>query len=192
LKLDHLLVAVDDLDAAAERFADRYGLSSIAGGVHEGVGTANRLIPLGERYIELIAVVDPTSDSPIAQLVAATAVGGDALFGVSLAVDDIDAVAARIGSGVVQMSRGDVRFAVTGMEVALGPERLPFFIEWAGAEGHPAGSQGRLDWVEVGGDDARAAAWIGGEVDGVRLVGGKPGVHQACVTRADGVEVLLG
>ena len=191
MNIDHVLVAVDDLDAAAERFSRNYGLASVAGGRHDGVGTANRLIPLGDRYIELISVVDPSSDHPVARTVAAAALGGDALMGVSLAVDDIEAVAARIGSGVVAMSRGDVRFSVAGMEVAIGPERLPFFIEWGG-DGHPVGSQGTLDWVELGGDEVRASAYLGGDVDGLRLVGGAPGVHRAGVTTTDGRRVILG
>ena len=59
LTLDHVLVAVRDLDGAIEEFEKRYGLRSIEGGRHPGVGTANRIVPLGREYIELIAVVDP-------------------------------------------------------------------------------------------------------------------------------------
>jgi hypothetical protein len=36
----------------------RYGLASIEGGRHPGWGTANRIIPLGDAYIELVTVVD--------------------------------------------------------------------------------------------------------------------------------------
>ncbi len=49
---------VTDLEAARAHFLDSYGLQSLAGGEHP-TGTANRIIPLGRTYIELIAVVDP-------------------------------------------------------------------------------------------------------------------------------------
>ena len=60
LTLDHVLVAVADLDRSAADFDQRYGLRSVEGGRHPGVGTANRIVPLGKDYIELIAVVDPS------------------------------------------------------------------------------------------------------------------------------------
>ena len=47
-----------DLAAAAEEIEARHGLASIEGGRHPGWGTANRIVPLGEAYLELVAVVD--------------------------------------------------------------------------------------------------------------------------------------
>lgn len=63
VSVDHVLVAVRDLDEAARIFEDRYGLSSIPGGRHPRIGTANRIVPLGRTYIELIAVVDAAEAS---------------------------------------------------------------------------------------------------------------------------------
>lgn len=50
---------VVDLDLSGRRLLDRYGLVSVFGGRHPEVGTANRIVPLGSTYLELIAVVDP-------------------------------------------------------------------------------------------------------------------------------------
>jgi hypothetical protein len=58
IELDHVLIAVADLDAAAQEVQDRYGLASVEGGRHQGLGTANRIVPLGETYLELVAMVD--------------------------------------------------------------------------------------------------------------------------------------
>lgn len=195
-------MAVQDLDAAAARLRADYGLASVAGGSHGPMGTANRLVPLGDQYIELIAVEDPTSTAPTALRIAEWSAAGDALAGLSLAVDGIDAVATRIGSSVVPMQRstadGVISFVVTGMEAALGPERLPFFIEWRdgaelrlGAEppDHHAEVLG-IAWVELGGDEARAREWLGGEVEGLRLVGGPPGIHRAAIATGAGEVVL--
>lgn len=58
LHLDHVLVAVPDLNAAGREIEVRHGLSSIEGGRHPAWGTANRIVPLGDSYLELVAVVD--------------------------------------------------------------------------------------------------------------------------------------
>lgn len=54
MHIDHLIYAVRDLDAAAARL-DALGLSSYFGGTHPGLGTSNRIVPLGLSYIELLA-----------------------------------------------------------------------------------------------------------------------------------------
>jgi hypothetical protein len=52
LALDHVIVMVQDLDAAARRCYEATGLASVAGGRHPGHGTGNRIVPLGGSYIE--------------------------------------------------------------------------------------------------------------------------------------------
>ena len=47
-----------DLAAASREIESRYGLASIEGGRHGDWGTANRIVPLGEAYLELVSVVD--------------------------------------------------------------------------------------------------------------------------------------
>ena len=55
VELDHALIAVAVLATAASEIEARYGLASIEGGRHPGWGTANRIVPLGDTYLELIA-----------------------------------------------------------------------------------------------------------------------------------------
>jgi Glyoxalase-like domain len=59
VELDHILIPVADLSSGVAMFEARYGLVSIEGGRHAGWGTANRIVPLGQTYLELVAVVDP-------------------------------------------------------------------------------------------------------------------------------------
>ena len=54
--LSQIIVGVRDLDASADRFRSM-GFDVVDGGVHPGVGTANRVVPLGGQYIELLGVV---------------------------------------------------------------------------------------------------------------------------------------
>ena len=46
MELDHVLIAVAELEAAAREIEGRYGLTSVEGGRHAGWGTANRIVPL--------------------------------------------------------------------------------------------------------------------------------------------------
>src|SRR4029453_4960474 len=59
LRLDHVVLAVRDLDAPGTRILNELGLGSLPGGRHPGWGTGNRIVPLGYEYVELLAVVDP-------------------------------------------------------------------------------------------------------------------------------------
>ena len=75
IELDHVLIAVTDLDAAGREFEAHHGLSSVAGGRHPGWGTANRIVPLGDTYLELVAAVDAVeaAGNPFGRWVAAAA-----------------------------------------------------------------------------------------------------------------------
>jgi hypothetical protein len=171
LRIDHVLYAVSDLEAAATRFEEDLGLESIPGGRHPRWGTANRIVQLGPDYLELVGVVDPqvAADSPFGRMVRDA---GDGLLGWSVATDDLDAVAARLGLTVRRggRSRPDGvrltwRYAGVEESVASGGT-LPFFIQWEGpGELHPGGDHAAapgIKWVEVAGDEAQMHDWLGG------------------------------
>ena len=61
LILDHVLIAVRDLDAAKDTF-ERLGFKVTPEGKHPGRGTSNRLVVFGGEYLELISVHDPEGD----------------------------------------------------------------------------------------------------------------------------------
>ena len=55
--IDHLVIAVADPDAAADELSETLGIPAGGGGRHDHLGTYNRLIWLGDTYLELIARV---------------------------------------------------------------------------------------------------------------------------------------
>lgn len=99
MRIDHLVVAVRDLDEAARRYREELGLDSAPGGRHPGWGTGNRIVPLGDDYVELIALIDAdeAAGHPSGRAVLAAAEGGDRLFATCVATDDIEGVASRLG-----------------------------------------------------------------------------------------------
>jgi len=59
VELDHVLIAVTDLESAAEAFDERFGLASVEGGRHPAWGTANRIVPLGSKSLAALAAYLP-------------------------------------------------------------------------------------------------------------------------------------
>src|SRR5262245_29669048 len=89
---DHVQVAVDDLDAAAERLRAEHGLTAVPGGRHPGRGTANMIVPLQDAYLELIAVADPAEAEtrPASQRVARAIASGRTFAVWVVRTDDLD------------------------------------------------------------------------------------------------------
>lgn len=187
LSFDHVLIAVNDLSLAASDFRDRYGLESSEGGRHTGFGTANRVIPLGDSYIELIAVADEeeAAGSPLGRWVREMCSAGDRPAAVCLRTDDIEATAASIGSPALAMQRvrpdgAVLSWRLCGLESTLQDPALPFFIQWhiepkdfpgSLPETHPnAGID--LAWVELGISEERLRERVGAQGPDLRPVQG--------------------
>lgn len=57
--IDHIIIGVHNLDEAAKQFSEKLGLQVSGGGIHPTGGTANRIIVIGDTYLELIAMRAP-------------------------------------------------------------------------------------------------------------------------------------
>jgi catechol 2,3-dioxygenase-like lactoylglutathione lyase family enzyme len=196
--IDHLVIAVRNPDEAAEDLADALGLSWMSGGRHAAMGTFNWLAFLGDSYLELIGVFDPSlvADNPqfavgaAALAVLETRREGIATF--ALASDDIVGDVARLraaGSWIGNPVEG-FRVRPDGHTVrwvtafpALGPDRPPFLIEhepagpeWGEAARaarasfrQPVGGAVRLAGIEIPVDDPDAAMGRYGAEVGLRF-----------------------
>jgi glyoxalase-like protein len=142
MELDHVLIAVDDLDAAAQEVERRHGLVSVEGGRHQGLGTANRIVPLGETYLELVAVVDEAeaAESGFGSWVAGGAL--PRLLGWCVRTDELDEVAGRLKLTITDGARARpegtmLRWRIAGLERSAEEPSLPFFIEWGAGTPYP-------------------------------------------------------
>ena len=182
MQIDHVIIAAADLDAAAGRLEAEHGLVATGGGRHEGVGTHNRIVPLGGGYLELMAVADPAEAerSPLGRILSATiAERVEGLMAWCVAVADVEAVARRLGTDISLIAREGLSARLTGIAEAMTEPCLPFFIERDPGIADPGagGDSGGITWVEVGGDAERLADWLGGERLPVRVVDGPPAVR---------------
>jgi hypothetical protein len=201
LRIDHVVYVVRDLDGAAERWRRDLGLDSVAGGRHAGWGTANRIVPLGDQYLELIAVVDPeeAATTDLGRSMLERSAAGEGWSAIAASTDDVERVAARLGLEVTAGSRRRPDGTVLAWRAAgfADPRRdpwMPFFLQWdVPPDLHPgrarAGHGTRVEGitrVEVGGDGARLRDWLGDDELPIRVVEGPPGVRAVVLATADG------
>ena len=174
LEIDHLVLGVDDLDAAADVLLDRHGLVALPGGRHPAWGTANRVVPLGPTYLELVTVVDPVvaAGSAFGSWVADMAAARSG-WGWAVRTHAMRTTAARLGLEIVPGSRvapdgTRLRWRLAGVPTVGSDRTLPFFISWD--EGTPLPGSVRADHrvsgvrlaaLTVETDPDRLARWLG-------------------------------
>ena len=179
LGIDHVVIAVADPDEAAAQLERELGLAATGGGRHDALGTFNRLIWLGESYIELIGVFDRAlaeSSWIGAPTLRALDTGGGFVTW-AIATDDLERDMAALrgaGSDLGQPIAGErrrtdgqiVRWRLS-MPRQLGPDDPQFLIEhdptsaeWTptdranrSAQRHPIGWPVRLEALELPVDD---------------------------------------
>ena len=85
--LDHLIVAVDDLEAAAKNYQTLFGMTQVWSGEHKELGTSNALFAFKNTYFELLSA---TGEGLGADLVNQYLnQSGEGLIGIVFATDDI-------------------------------------------------------------------------------------------------------
>jgi hypothetical protein len=180
--IDHVIYGTVELDAAAARVNADLGLTAVPGGRHDGIGTHNRIVPLGGgSFLELLAIADPEEarGSALGAALQAGIARGDGLLGWAVAVDDLRPVAARLGTSITTVGRQGMTARLTGVAESLAEPCLPFFIE-RGTGRHARDAGGATDgisWIEVAGDAGRLEQWLGGVALPVRVGDGEPAVR---------------
>ena len=83
--VDHVVIAVKDLDASIKQYEQVYGIPATDIGEPPGAGFRNAYFRFPESYLELVS---PTSeDGPVAKRLAAS---GEGTYLVAMRVDNVD------------------------------------------------------------------------------------------------------
>jgi len=202
LRLDHLAVSATTLANGVDVVENALGVALAPGGVHALMSTHNRLLGLGDIYLEVIAI-DPAAPKPPHPrwFDLDNFSGRPRLTNWIAACDDLDAALAALPQGVgvpVDLARGDLRWRMA----VPADGRLPFgnahpaLIQWQGAA-HPAqrlpDTGVRLDLLEIATPDAAALnAALSGQVTDprVRIIQGAEKSMRATFTTPHGKRVL--
>jgi hypothetical protein len=202
VELDHIILGVRDLELAARHHEHEHGLTTVVGGTHPHWGTANRIAPLGDWYLELLGVVDDrvAAASDVGRWVAAGASDYGAPIGWALRPEDLDTTAERLGLSVHDGSRerpdgAVVRWRMAGMDRAFGEPPLPFFIEWKDPSAYPGETTTdpgvSVARIEVEGDPVLLDAWLGAHALPLEVRPGSAGITRVVLAARDG-EIVLG
>lgn len=143
LALDHLAVSAASLEEGAAWVEQALGVPPAGGGKHPHMGTHNRLLSLGDLYLEVIAI-DPAAPKPghPRWFDLDRFRGPPCLTNWICRTDDLDAALAKAPPGTgtaTELQRGDYRWRFT----VPASGRLPFddchpaLIQWQG-DLHPA------------------------------------------------------
>jgi Glyoxalase-like domain len=160
--LDHIIIGVNDLELAITVFNQKLGLTISGGGIHPSGGTANRLIVIGDTYLELITVRAPEEAQ---QSMLERLAKGDGYLNFALSSNDIEADTSAmkrrdikvIGPKPGQLktpdghirgwSRADVerpdlaqRYPFLIQHDSAGEERRSRLAGWSEPPGHPLGA----------------------------------------------------
>jgi len=188
------IVLVTDLRSARRR-VEALGLSVLEGGRHPGRGTANLIVPFGQQYLELLAVVDEAEARASPQgrpVMAALSTRGPGLARWSVEPDDIVTAATRVGLPTERRHRvlpdgTTVAWRSVAVDAAWYEPWRCSFMAWDDPATHPAhadvshrnGATGFARLGVVVPDVTEARRWLGGHVPpGVVLEEGpEPGVR---------------
>ena len=114
--LAHVAIVVPNLDAAAARLRDVYGLAVGAPHVNEQQGVRLAYVDLGNARIELLEPSRP--DSPVSKFLERNPRGGIHHF--CLAVDSVDTVAGGLSAkGATVLGGGKPQFNAHGGRIAF-------------------------------------------------------------------------
>jgi catechol 2,3-dioxygenase-like lactoylglutathione lyase family enzyme len=175
-RLDHVIIAVRNLDTAAATYR-KLGFTLTPRGLHEGKGTGNHCIMFGSTYIELLGIVDESgAKGRLAERVNAR---GEGAMGIAYGADDADQTYAALRAAGIEAEppndlsrpldldgkRDIVRFRNIMLPKLALPETMQFVCthvtpeltrarrEW---QLHPNGATGVAEIV-IAADDTTAA-----------------------------------
>jgi methylmalonyl-CoA/ethylmalonyl-CoA epimerase len=113
-RIDHIGVAVEDLDAAVELYRDRFGMREQHRETIEAFDVEAVLFEVGEGHVELIRALSP--DSSVAKFIEAN---GPGLHHVAYQTSDIDSALEQVKAAGLELIDQEPRTGIRGSRVAF-------------------------------------------------------------------------
>lgn len=114
INLDHVAIAVHDLDEAVAGYRSRYGVEPLYRETVESQGVEEAMIPVGGSFIQLLRPLTP--DTPVGRFLDAN---GEGLHHVAYAVADIEAALAHLESEGARLIDRHPRIGGRGARIAF-------------------------------------------------------------------------
>lgn len=184
-KLDHLVIAVNDLDSAIDSYTKLFGYGPSWRGIHRQLGTANALFPVENTYLELLAS-NGEEGAGAAMIKATLELNGEGLAGLVLGTSNInDLKESLLASGVElqDLSLGEGVDSDQGLKRTWKNLFLPFSLtrgmfafiiqhetgELPAIHGRSSSTINKLDHVVVNTNDPEGFKSLYGDTFGIRL-----------------------
>ena len=113
-RIDHVGVAVEDLDAAIELYEQSFEMTVAHRETVESQGVEAVLLDVGEGHVELMRPL--AADSPVGKFLSRK---GPKLHHVAYAVEDIDATLERLAAAGLELIDASARTGIQGTRVAF-------------------------------------------------------------------------
>jgi methylmalonyl-CoA/ethylmalonyl-CoA epimerase len=113
-RIDHIGVAVEDLDAALALYGESFEMTLAHRETVESQGVEAVLLDVGEGHVELLRPLGP--DTAVGKYLAKN---GPGLHHVAYAVDDIDATLPRLTDAGIQLIDAEPRVGIRDSRVAF-------------------------------------------------------------------------
>lgn len=113
-RIDHIGVAVEDIEAAIELYRDSFQMELAHRETVESQGVEAVLLDVGEGHVELLRPLGP--DTPVGKFMAKNGTG---LHHVAYAVDDIEATLKKLEAAGLQLIDSKPRVGIRDSRVAF-------------------------------------------------------------------------
>ncbi|HET7417489.1 MAG TPA: methylmalonyl-CoA epimerase [Solirubrobacterales bacterium] len=113
-RIDHIGVAVEEIDAAIELYRDSFEMELAHRETVESQGVEAVLLDVGDGHVELLRPLGP--DTPVGKFIAKNGVG---LHHVAYAVDDIDATLKKLAAAGLRLIDSEPRVGIRDSRVAF-------------------------------------------------------------------------